>query len=520
LGAATAGGTIEAYKNVVGSQGIYGFEMNDMLTSIGLIKNRAPALQDSQIGNMAKYGIRTIANPVQSMQKNIDAAGLTAESFRTNGAFDLAKTHKLFWEMRQREEGMQKFQKLFAGRNVLASEFWNNLTQLNPEQFADYQKRMTGSSGALDNADTQRIEGIVGVMNRLRGVMFTLALTIGQILTPAISLFTDALENIVMPVSRIVNSISQSFPTLSGLAGIYLGIGGALMALGLISGRSASLVTRWFKLPWSVLAWAIGSLASGLGRLAFNILRFAGARGVLATSFLLLRGALVVIGPLGWAAAAGLTAAYLAWDKIKAFGKGFASAFNGSELETAMVQFAGWQSTGLYNMFSWLESVAPRLSGALRDIGSYLLSIFETSTEKGDESSWSWFDVGAKAAERLLNPLRSIREIGAALPSIFGNNGQSGIGVPAVIKNAEAAAQGMRNPRGGGGISPVMPAGMAMNQQGPSVTFTQASPAITNNVTVNVTQSNADPNAIGAAAAGAVGAKVRGALSDAPHSAP
>lgn len=39
-------------------------------------------------------------------------------------------------------------------------------------------------------------------------------------------------------------------------------------------------------------------------------------------------------------------------------------------------------------------------------------------------------------------------------------------------------------------------------------------------VVVNITQSNADPHAIGAAAASAVGNKVRGALSDAPHSAP
>lgn len=77
----------------------------------------------------------------------------------------------------------------------------------------------------------------------------------------------------------------------------------------------------------------------------------------------------------------------------------------------------------------------------------------------------------------------------------------------------------MRNPRGGRGVSPTMLAGMAMSQQGPNISFTQAPPALTNNVTVNVTQSNADPNAIGAAAAGAVGAKVRGALSDAPHSA-
>jgi hypothetical protein len=38
-------------------------------------------------------------------------------------------------------------------------------------------------------------------------------------------------------------------------------------------------------------------------------------------------------------------------------------------------------------------------------------------------------------------------------------------------------------------------------------------------VTVNAT-TNADPNAIGAATANAVGAKVRGSLSDAPHSAP
>lgn len=518
LGAATAGGTIEAYKNVVGSQGIYGFEMNDMLTSIGLIKNRAPALQDSQIGNMAKYGIRTIANPVQAMQKNIEAAGLTQDSFRTDGKFDLGKTHKLFWEMRQSEEGMKKFQKLFAGRNVLASEFWNNLTQLDPEKFADYQKKMTGSRGALDAADEQRIEGIVGVMNRLRGIVFELSLTLGKILTPAISLFTSFLETAVMPITRMIEQFTQAHSTIAGGIGVWLGLVGALAALSLFSTKAGVAAGFLFKLPWSVLGGALSGFISSIARAAMWIYRFAGVAGLLRAALL------VALGPLGWigAAIAGIALLVSYWRELEALALGFGSALRGTDVGNWMAGAMAWQASSLYQMFSWLSGIAPGIANFIKSIGDGISSIFSLGSSTGSEGdgAWSWFEAGEAAGKRFLSVIESIKAGIDAVKGFFGMGGVPAPGVPGAVTGTgndavNKAANGVGSVRGGSSL----PAGMAVQQQGTTVQVNQAPPSVNVSVTVNA-QTNADPNAIGAAAAGAVGAKVRGALSDAPHSAP
>ena len=68
LGAATAGGMIEAYKNVAAYEKIYGHDPAAMLTAFSMIKDIAPALQDSQIGNMGKYGERSLMAPIPAFR--------------------------------------------------------------------------------------------------------------------------------------------------------------------------------------------------------------------------------------------------------------------------------------------------------------------------------------------------------------------------------------------------------------------------------------------------------------------
>lgn len=488
-----------------------------MLTSIGLIKNRAPALQDSQIGNMAKYGIRTIANPVQSMQTNIAKAGLSQDAFRTDGKFDLAKTHKLFWEMRQTEEGLAKFQKLFAGRNVLASEFWNNLTQLNPEQFQSYQDRMKGTKGALDEADEQRIEGIVGVMNRLRGVIFEISLAIGNMLTPAITLFTGILESAVLPITKMVAALTEAHPVVSGGIGVWLGLVGALTALGLVSSKAAVAAGAVLKLPWWVTGGALGGFVSSISRAALWVYRFAGIAGLLRAALL------VALGPLGWIGAAIAGVALLAsyWRELEALANGFGSALKGTAVGDWMAGAFAWQASSIYQFFTWLNSVVPGLTSMLSSIGSSIASIFTLGSSSDSEAhqTQAWFEAGEAAGKRFLSVIESIKSGIQAIQGLFGFGGGAAIGVPdsvaAGVDAVKKAAEPNARMRGASNL----PQGMAVAQQGPNIQVNQAPPNVSVSVTVNAT-TNADPHAIGAAAAGAVGAKVRGALSDAPHSAP
>ncbi|MDX2308085.1 MAG: hypothetical protein NW216_07600 [Hyphomicrobium sp.] len=332
LGAATAGGSIEAYKNVVGEQVISRFNTAEMLTAIGLIKNKAPALQDSQIGNMGKYGIRALSQPINGMREKLEKHGLSSESFFTDGKFDIAKTQAMFHEMTKTAEGLKKFKDIFAGRNVLAGQFWSMLAGIDPKEFEKYRAALEGSVGVLDLSFDERLKGLEGAMNRIDGAAKKAAIALGIFLTPAMEQLagyaTTAANNFVSAMEHF----QATNPELATIAGLALTAAAALAA---------------FALPLAAVAWAfrtlgIGALVRGLagfvgvlGRLALGGLagvftgiaagaarigravqlgyRFAGALGAAAIAARALRRLLVFV-----VAVEGATWLWDNWDKIRA----------------------------------------------------------------------------------------------------------------------------------------------------------------------------------------------------------
>lgn len=497
LGAATAGGTIEAYKNVVGLKDIYRFDTADMLTSIGLIKNAAPALQDSQIGNMAKYGLRTLAAPIADMKKKLAAVGLSPEVFMSDGAFDVAKTQRIFHEMTQTEKGMRQFRDLFAGKNVLAGQYWSFLATIDPAKFAKYREELTGSAGVLDDADMKRLQGLVGALNAIRGAAFKLARTFGELLTPAIESLSRVLAPAVGWFSDMVGRMRSDFPVLTSVVSHWLTLSAALGAFGLVSTRAAAAARWLFRLPFLLftgeLIGTFAALSAGgksFIRMTSLAYRFGGALGVAAMAFRTLRR-LTMIG----LAVEGLVLVYTHWKDLVEIAK--------DPIHLTVL----WPE-----MPDWLKWIVDRWSELNKGVG--FAAGFAKEAVLGAIDVQQGLPAGASVtpplpgASSLRIPLPERPQVRVPLPER--SNFRSSLGVPeAVAKSLAANSAGKA------------PSGITIQADGPQVLVKQAPPNIniTNNVVVNA-QANASPEAIGAAAASAVGNKVRGALSDAPLSAP
>lgn len=482
LGAATAGGTISAYKEVAGLKTMTGFDAAEMLTTIGLIKNIAPALQDSQIGNMAKYGLRMFTLPIADTRKKLEKLfGLDPKDFETDGAFDIAKTHAMLYEIAQTAKGKDKLKSLFSGKNVLAGQYWQMLLGVSPEDFQKYLQKLHDSTGVLNAADQIRLDGIIGPLNKLRASLFRISLAFGELLTPAIIGFGNAVGAIAPVIGDLAKSFSESYPVLSGITGTWLALVGSLGLLGLFSGRAAVLAGFFARLPLSVVtgfaagvAGAVTSITS-MARAAFR------ARGILGGLLFTLRG--LAGGFAIYLVWKGVEWFYENWDRIKALVK------EPLKVDVIFPELPGWLQT--------IMGGTAQISRDLADIGTGTYDPSKNMSQKSVVGmAYDWFEALT----------RSI--VGGDLdkwgPS-FAGIGQ--YGVPEAM---------LQNPAVKSGTA----ADVKAAPQNITTNSNNTSTVNVGGVVVNVTQSNADPGAIGAAAASAVGAKVRGALSDAPHSFP
>lgn len=289
LGAATAGGTIEAYKKTIGLKGITRFDPVAVMSSIGLIKNMAPALQDAEIGTQALYGIRMLTLPNTADRKKLKAAGFDPKDFLDkSGAFDLVKAHQLLYALSQGENGQEKLKALFSGRNVQAGKFWLSLLQKTPEDMVKYMNDLIDSQGTLWDALKKRVVGLDGALTRLEGSGKEAAIAIGEWVTPTITKLADIAEGAVESIRPMLQEFTKNHPALSsfaagalvaaaGLSVLALPLAAVVFALRMLGGGLLMRVLA--GLGGGLIAGLAGSAAT-LGRMASAFYRVAGAAGL------------------------------------------------------------------------------------------------------------------------------------------------------------------------------------------------------------------------------------------------
>lgn len=299
--------------------------------------------------------------------------------------------------------------------------------------------------------------------------------------------------SLAMKGSPILQWTAAIFAGLAGLSLVALPFGllGASLFSALLGFRAVFSVLRVGMYAARPFIGIIQGIVHGLAFLGPALATVARTAGMAGLAIAGLRLALLTTG-IG----AALTAIVAFWPAIKSAASGFWEGLK-----------TGWEGSEAQQALNWLLDTLPSLRGLLDELKAgfnYLMDLGSLD----DSALKSFFDAGAAAAQRMLNPIQSIMS-GLDYISSFrilgGSGGQNG-----ALAGATAAA-------GNVGRFATLPGGLAMP---PSI----APGPVTNNnqktvnvggisVTVNAT-TNASPDAIGAAAGGATGNALRGVLGD------
>lgn len=329
LGAATAGGSIEAYKNVAALRTLTGFDPTAMFAAFGIMKNVNSAIKDGEMGTWAQYGMRMLALPNTMDQKKLKTAGLNSKMFNNEqGQFDIQKAHKILWDMKNSAGGEDVIKTLFSGRNVNAQKFWGILLDKSPEHFQKFMNDLVGSKGTLWQAVLERSKDLDGALTRLEGTSRQAGIGIGTWLAPAVTALALSASDALGSIGPMLTGFNESYPALSSMAQYAVMAAGGLVALAIplaalsfvlsASGLGAGLAMAGRALlALSTIAIApfvagIGGAVASIARITALAYRFAGAAGVAAMAFRAL-GRAFAIG----LAIEGLVLLYNNFEKIK-----------------------------------------------------------------------------------------------------------------------------------------------------------------------------------------------------------
>lgn len=321
LGAATAGGSIEAFKNVAALQTLTGFDTGRMFAAFGMMKNINSAIKDSEMGTWAQYGLRMLSMPNAADHKKLEAAGLkTSDFLDKQGKFDLAKAHAILYALKMSKGGEEKIKALFSGRNVNAQKFWGMLLAKTPEEYEKFYQDLIASTGTLWEAVLARNQGLDGALTNLEGAFRKFAIDLGTFVTPAVIMFANWATAAAEAIGPMLNQFSATHPELAKWAGAALVAGVAMSALAIpMAAVAFSLRTLGAGIALRGLAGLTTGLVAGaagavlhLGRLSSTILRVAGVAG-LAKFALRAAFRITAIGLL----VEGLIQAYNHWEELK-----------------------------------------------------------------------------------------------------------------------------------------------------------------------------------------------------------
>lgn len=482
LGAATAAGTLDAYKKMAPYKALYGFRLDEALASIGVIKNLPgmAATDDGTLGAMGEYGLRLFNSITPEFRKKLRTAGVKRTDLFTDGAFDIAKAQAFFYNMAQTQKGNAKLRDLFAGKNVQGSRYWLSLAQVKPEDFLQYVHDLYRDPESLNKSDEERFKGIVGVWNRIKTSFWEIGRAVGDTLAPALSIAADYMERFSQRATSGLKWFRESYPQITKWGGALLGGFGLLRMLSLFSPRLAAFSGWLVRLPLLLarLGAALGfgafvglvRLGVEFGRMGGSLLRVGVVAGFAARAFRFL-GKSLLFG----AAIEGGFWLYDNWDKIKA------------TLRDPIRISVVWPEAP-----EWLKWLVPQAVKSGKKQAEQERQISNRIHAGWRRTMPSWLggrDPSDQGTLNQINPAQPYR--GAGIPPILQSR----------ARNAQASSMARES------VS-ASPKGITVQANGPQVIFKQAPPSV--NVTVNAV-TNADAGSIGASAGNAVGAAMRGA---------
>jgi phage-related protein len=269
-----------------------GISMEELAAATGIMANAG--IRGETAGTTLRMAMLRLVKPPKQARAALEKLGITVTD--QNGKFKSLQT--LIGEMKVGMEGMTEAQKMASIGAIFGAEAMSGMMTLiskGPEALGEFTTALENSEGMAAKTAEQMKAGIGGAIERLKGAIESLVISIGDQLVPYIIILADFLAK-----------VANKFNGLSDASKKFLVVGAALIA-----------IFALFIGPVLIIIGFIPSIIAGFTAIAtvFNITAGALA-GIIGVAFAWI-AAIVLIG----------SALYIAYNEVEWFRNGVNAAW-------------------------------------------------------------------------------------------------------------------------------------------------------------------------------------------------
>jgi TP901 family phage tail tape measure protein len=336
-----------AFKYAAPAAAQLGISMEELAAATGIMANAG--IKGETAGTTLRMAMLRLVKPPKQAQKALDKLGISVTD--QSGKFKSLQT--LIGELKVGMEGMTEAQKMAAIGAIFGAESMSGMMTLignGPEALGEFTKALEESAGMAAKTAEQMKAGIGGALERLKGSIESLVISIGDQLVPYVIKMADFLGKVVNKFNGLSDATKKFLVVGAALASIFaLFIGPALIIIGFIP---------------SIVA-GFGAIATMFGVTSMALLKIVAIAGGVVTAIILIVTALVI-----------------AYNEVEGFRNGVHAAWawivnaakvTGEAIKTAFGASVVW----LIQKFEELKVVAAETLSA---IGNWFTETFEKVT--------------------------------------------------------------------------------------------------------------------------------------------
>lgn len=326
----------ETFKYVAPIAGALGYEIEDVALVTGLMANAG--VKGSQAGTAMRSAFTRLAKPTKEVSKGLEQIGLKAKDLEGLELYEQLEI------LRRGFDGLSETQKVQAGASIFGTEAMSGMLAVmnaSPEEFGKLQKAIDESAGLAEKMAGIMTDNLKGSLEETGGEIEEAAITIGNILVPAIRNVVDAVGDFVGKFNELKpetqEKIVYALMKLAALGPSIWAVGKATQFVGkgmmFLSGAAKKL--QGVK----TLGGAFGALLGPGGKVVLILL------AIVAAAYLLIKN----------------------WDKIKA---------KAEEIFPGIGAKVAWFRDLAVQAFQWVAEKFGPILGKLGELGEMLFTVF------------------------------------------------------------------------------------------------------------------------------------------------
>lgn len=292
----------ETFKYAAPIAGTLGYSIEDTALAIGLMANAG--IKGSQAGTALRSGLTRLASPTKEVMDGMEMLGLSIEDVQGK---PLDETLRIFRDSFKDLDGTQQAQ---AASMIFGKEAMSGMLGIIKASDGDYNKlskAISGADGAAKDMAATMQDNLGGDLEKLKSAAEELAISLGELLMPALRDVVDKVTDFVDKLNSMPDSTKQIILDIAGFVAV---LGPIIFIVGKIS-SGIGLVAGALAVMQGSMVGATPAMI-GLSKIFTGIKAAASALGTFITGHFI-----PIIIVAGLAAIAYMI--YKHWDEIKEY---------------------------------------------------------------------------------------------------------------------------------------------------------------------------------------------------------